>query len=757
MEKIKYPLLYFKLDEDKYLGKLVGTEYEAMAPDLDRLKLKILNHLKREYRKYRDYPDVRLRKARMKVLNVAYRPAFRSNSGVFPLPYSLNVPIPAVYGETIYGYYECYLPLFGGGFPYYEAKHLEPLAVHQANAYLNHMQPERIYQLMRYSQPQMDFILLRVKDDDEFEWENAVYRKNLDTLNRLADRYPFSKAVQKTLSQGPDAAWERDKEVDEVVEKMIQTRSNLIIVGAPGSGKSAVLQQAIKRAINRTRSWSYDLSFWRILPQRITASTKYLGEWEETAEKIVQELESSHGILWVISLIKLLEIGGAGPEDSVAAFFRPYLQQGKLQIISEATPQELESMRRLLPSFIESFQIINLQQLSEQNIHAIHAQFVAYAKKNLRVNLEEGAVQTAYQLLNQYYPYEHFPGKGIKFLGKCISKAQLAQEESVNKEKVIETFVEETGMPELFLRDDQHLDEAALKNFFGERIIGQESAVDTMTNLVKVFKAGLNAPDRPIVTLIFAGPTGVGKTASAKTLADYFFGKGQKKTPLIRIDMSEFRHPGQIARLIGAGKETGTLIKEIRERPFSVLLLDEIEKADASIFDALLTVLDEGLLVDAFGRETNFKNTIIIMTSNLGASNQKPIGLGSATNREANYQSAIRKNFRPEFVNRIDGVVIFNSLGPHEIKKITLKELESLKQRDGFVKKNIQVRFSDKVVDHVSRIGFDERFGARPLQRAIEQVLVNPIANWILEHNEQGNCLLLIDFDQRLKIKRLSQ
>ena len=757
MEKIKYPLLYFKLDEDKYLGKLVGTEFEAMAPDLDRLKLKILNHLKREYRKYRDYPDVRLRKARMKVLNVAYRPAFRSNSGVFPLPYSLNVPIPAVYGETIYGYYECYLPLFGGDFPYYESKHLEPLAVHQANAYLNHMQPERIYQLMRYSQPQMDFILLRVKDDDEFEWENAVYRKSLDTLNRLADRYPFSKAVQKTLSQGPDAAWERDKEVEEVVEKMIQTRSNLIIVGAPGSGKSAVLQQAIKRAINRTRSWSYDLSFWRILPQRITASTKYLGEWEETAEKIVQELESSHGILWVISLIKLLEIGGVGPEDSVAAFFRPYLQQGKLQIISEATPQELESMRRLLPSFIESFQIINLQQLSEQNIHAIHAQFVAYAKKNLRVRVEEGAVQTAYQLLNQYYPYEHFPGKGIKFLGKCISKAQLGQEEIVNKEKVIETFVEETGMPELFLRDDQHLDESALKNFFGERIIGQESAVETMTNLVKVFKAGLNAPDRPIATLIFAGPTGVGKTASAKTLADYFFGKGQKKTPLIRIDMSEFRHPGQIARLIGAGKETGTLIKEIRERPFSVLLLDEIEKADASIFDALLTVLDEGLLVDAFGRETNFKNTIIIMTSNLGASNQKPIGLGSVTNREANYQSAIRKNFRPEFVNRIDGVVIFNSLGPEEIKKITLKELEALKQRDGFVKKNIQVRFSNKVVDHVSRIGFDERFGARPLQRAIEQVLVNPIANWILEHNEQGNCLLLIDFDQRLKIKRLSQ
>lgn len=757
MEKIKYPLVYFKLDEAKYLGKLVGTDYEALAPSLEGLKLKILNHLKREYRKYRDYPDVRLRKARMRILNVACRPAFRSNAEVFPLPYSLNVPVPAVYGETIYGYYECYLPLFGGGFPYYESKHLEPLAVHQANTYLNELEPERIYQLMRYAKPMMDFILLRVKEDDEFEWENAIYRQSSETLTRLADRYPYPKAVQKSLNHGPDAAWERDKEVEEAVEKMTHTRSNLIIVGEAGSGKSAVLQQAIKRAINRTRSWSYDLSFWRIIPQRITASTKYLGEWEETAEKIVQELESVHGILWVVSLIKLLESGGAGPEDSVAAFFLPYLQQGKMQIISEATPQELESMRRLFPGFIESFQIISLSQLSTQAIHSIHSHFVDYVKKNLRVEIEEEAVRTAYQLLHQYYPYEHFPGKGIKFLNKCISKVQLAKGSRVDREKVIETFAQETGMPELFLRDDQYLDEEALKAFFEERIIGQPNAVKTMTNLVKVFKAGLNAPDRPIATLIFAGPTGVGKTATAKTLADYFFGKGQKKTPLIRIDMSEFRHPGQIARLIGAGKETGTLIKEIRERPFSVLLLDEIEKADYSIYDALLTVLDEGVLIDAFGRETNFKNTIIIMTSNLGATNQKPIGLGIKNNRQANYQSAIQNNFRPEFINRIDGTVIFNSLGPEDIKHITLKELEGLKKRDGFVKKNIEVRFSEEVVDHVSRIGFDERFGARPLQRAIEQLLVYPIANWILENNETGNCLLLVDFDQGLKIKRLSR
>lgn len=755
MEKIKYPLVYFELAEDKFLGKLVGTTYETMAEDLESLKLKLLNHLKKEYRKYKDYPDVRLRKAKLKLLNVAYRPAFRDDNGVYPLPYSLNVPVPAIYGETIYGYYECYLPLFDNEFPYYEAKHLEPLAVHLANAKLNQFQPEHIFQLLRYQNPKLDFVLLRVKEDDEFEWGHELYRRSYDTLNKLTDRYPFPKSVQKAMNQGPDAAWEREKEVDEIVEKILQTRSNLMIVGTAGSGKSAVLQQSIKKMINQTRSWNYQLTFWRILPQRITASAKYLGEWEETCEQMVAELEAAHGILWVVSLIKLLELGGEGPEGSIASFFLPYLQQGKLQIISEATPEELESMRRLLPNFIESFQVVRLEELSDEQVLSIHRKFAEYSARNLRIELENTALDTAYRLLNRYYPYENFPGKGIKFLGQCVGAAQVQNRQVVDTGLVIETFAKETGLPEIFLRDEQFLDEQELYDFFDKRIIGQPEAVNKMADLVKIFKAGLNAPDRPIATLIFAGPTGVGKTASAKTLADYFFGKGQKKTPLIRIDMSEFRHPGQIARLIGMGKESGQLIKEIRERPFSVLLLDEIEKADPSIFDALLTVLDEGLLVDAFGRVTNFKNTIIIMTSNLGASNRGMPSFIDSTSAEDSYHSAISKHFRPEFVNRIDGVVIFNALEAADIRQITQKELEDLKRRAGFEKKNIEVRFSDRVVEHISRIGFDERYGARPLQRAIEQSIVNPIANWILKNNEARDCLLLVDFDKNIRIKRL--
>ncbi|MGK0391837.1 MAG: ATP-dependent Clp protease ATP-binding subunit ClpC, partial [Maribacter sp.] len=287
---------------------------------------------------------------------------------------------------------------------------------------------------------------------------------------------------------------------------------------------------------------------------------------------------------------------------------------------------------------------------------------------------------------------------------------------------------------------------------FTSRIIGQTSAIDSLCEIVKIYKAGLNNPHKPISTLLFAGPTGVGKTASARALADYFFGKGQKTSPLIRIDMSEFRYPGQIAQLIGSGRNVGKLVKDVRERPFAVLLLDEVEKADSSVFDALLTVLDEGRLVDAYGRETNFRNVIIIMTSNLGSSNRQSLGFTDMEDESVRYTSSISKFFRPEFINRIDGIVMFNALKEADIIEITKKELIDLSQREGFVKNNLKLKFSNNLMLHLKQTGFDERYGARPLQRAIEDEVTAPLANWLLNHPNTQNCTLEIDYDEVLKV-----
>ncbi len=754
MEKINYPLLHFDLQEEALLGILVGAGYQAVDKDLRSLRAAMLDHLQRQYKKHDEYPYQAMLSPRLKIIEVNIRPAYRDDTGSFPLSYRLRVPVPVIYGETSQGHYECHLPLLESSFYYYEARQFDALVDHFIISLLNQMEPSEILRLMAYPRPGLDILTLRVKSDRHYNWSGFRYERSYETLSRLAERYPYPKQMRRSISAAPDAAWELEHKVAEVLDKLIITRSNVLIVGNHGVGKSAVLSQVIRKVTSEQRRQNLDYTFWRIMPQRITASAKYLGEWEETVEELVEELSSANGILWVVDIVQLLQSGGEGPEDSVAAFLLSFLQQGKLQLIGEATPQELDSMRRLLPGFVESFQVVTLEELPEQKIQTIFERFAEYAERALRIRIDGESLALSYRLLLRYYPYESFPGKGINFLGQCVSEARLNQVDRVDKQAVVSNFIRQTGLPELFLRDELLLDQEELHHFFQSQIIGQPAAVRQLSGLVKIYKAGLNNPYRPISTLLFAGPTGVGKTASAKVLASYFFGKGQQKSPLIRIDMSEFQHPGQLGRLIGAGNEVGQLVKEVRERPFAVVLLDEVEKADPTIFDALLTVLDEGMLVDNFGRVANFRNTIIIMTSNLGASNRQSIGYQQTSSDEAQYLSAIEKHFRPEFVNRIDGIVLFRSLSQDDIRKITYKELDELRRREGFVKRRLTLEFTDRLVDQLTQVGFDERYGARPLQRALEHTLVNPMAQWLLDHPEVEGEGLWVDFDGGVVVRR---
>ncbi len=626
------------------------------------------------------------------------------------------------------------MPTFQEHFFYYEPRQLDALVQYAGSTFLNQTSPEKLYRLIRMPRPKLDIIELRVNYEREYFKGGWDQERAFDVLNRLAEPYPPTKSQQRSLSALPDVAWRRDREVARVIDKIIGTRSNVLVVGRSGTGKSAVLSAALKRISNKSRKLKTGHTFWRIMPQRITASAKYLGEWEETVETLIDELNTANGIIWVEQMVQLLQTGGQGPEDSVAAFLMSFLQQGTLQIVGEATPQELESMRRLLPGFVESFQIIEINELDERDVKLVMEELASYAAGNYKVQIQQEARELSYRLLLRYNPYASFPGKAVSFLGYCLTEAKARQETAVGKTEVIRNFVQQTGLPELFLRDELPLDVKALRHYFETRIIGQPNAVNALTQVVKIFKAGLNNPYRPIASFLFAGPTGVGKTASVKALSEYFFGKGQRKSPLIRIDMSEFQHPEQLTRLIGAGREPGQLVKEVRERPFSVLLLDEVEKADMAIFDALLGLLDEGVLVDAYGRETNFRNTIVIMTSNLGATNRSTPGFGEKVPDEGAYRSAVERHFRPEFVNRIDELVIFNPLKAEDILTITKKELDGLKQREGFKKTGLEVQFLPELINHLASIGFDKRYGARPLQRALENHVVMPVAKWMLEN-----------------------
>lgn len=752
MEKITYPLLHYQLNEGEVLGILVGTGYQVVGKDLKSVKATLSTYLKRQYKKFDDYPHSALTTPKMKMFEIKVRPTYRDDGRSYPSGKSIKVPVVAIYGPTQQGYYECHLPLLQESFYYYDAKLLSSLVQNFATNILNQKTPEEIYRILVGLQPELDTVILRINPYRNYSFNNGWnFGNQFTSLSAMAERYPYNKNVRRNLSIFPEAAWELENKVTEVTDKLVNTRSNVLVVGKHGVGKSSVLRQAIKKLSSKKSK--LELTFWQLMSQRITARAKYLGEWQENVEILVEELQAANGVLWVVDVIQLLQTGGDGPEDSVAAFLTAFLQNDKLQMVGEVTPMQLESMRRMLPGFVENFQIIDIAELPENQIFTILDKFSEYCSKNLKINIQKEALELSYRLLLRYYPYDSFPGKAIKFLSQCVNDAQSQKRDYIERKHTVDNFVKQTGMPELFLRDDMLLDNSELQEHFSGQIIGQTAAIDALCGVVKIFKAGLNNPQKPINTMIFAGPTGVGKTASTKALSQYFFGKGQKHSPLVRIDMSEFQHPAQLARFIGTGGEVGKLVEEIRQRPFAVLLLDEIEKADPSVFDALLTVLDEGMLVDAYGRVTNFRNTIIIMTSNLGASSQASIGFGGGNT--ASYDSAIAKFFRPEFVNRIDTVVTFNALNQEDILKITELELHNLQKREGFAKRNIALDFSAQLKNHLANIGFDERYGARPLQRAIENEIIAPLAKWLLAYPNVNYRQLHIDLKKgELTIKQ---
>jgi len=756
LEKITYPLLCYTISPDAVLGLLIGTDYQVVEKDINTLKSVLSNHLQQKYKKQNDYWRVNIKEPKLKLLDISIRPTYRTNKSSFPSNNVLNIKIPCVYGETYQGSYECELPLFERYFVYQEQKQLRALATYIITNLLNRETPEQLHRYMSYPNPILETIQLKI--NNKRPSQNVIWQhdrtQTLKVLPALADQFPYAKSIQRNISTFPDAAWELDAIVEDVIQKLIHQSTNVLMVGKSSVGKSAVLKQAFKRLANQVRKNQLDNTFWNMMSQRLTASAKYLGEWQEKCEALIQELKEVNGILWIQDVIQLIKTGGQGAEDSVAAFLIPFLQQGQLQMVGEVTPSELDSLRRLLPSFTDLFQLIHIKELPEKKIHAILRKFANFSENSLKIKIDQDALNLSYRLLLRYFPYESFPGKAIKFIGTCISNAQVNEEKTINKEKIVENFIVQTGLPPLFLKDEVLLNQAELSLHFSEKIIGQPTVINTLSNVVKIFKAGLNNPYKPIQTLLFTGPTGVGKTASANALADYFFGKGHKKSPLIRIDMSEFQHPNMIYRFIGSNKEVGKLVQAVRERPFSVLLLDEAEKADPSIFDALLSVLDEGMLTDAYGRVTNFRNTIIILTTNLGASSQQSIGFGSTESSDKKYISAIEKFFRPEFINRIDSIVYFNSLDKAAIHQITKKELDALNHREGFIKRGIQLSFDHSLITYLTTIGFDERYGARPLQRAVEAQVINPMANWLLQHPSVVHSHLQLSYRNGLVVEK---
>ncbi len=545
-------------------------------------------------------------------------------------------------------------------------------------------------------------------------------------------------------------------------------RGSSLVVGESGTGKS-VLISAVARTIEderRVQAKNERTSaaagprvpvVWSTSGGRLIAGMKYLGQWQERLEAVVANLADIDGILAIENLLELVVIGGREPRDSLAAFLMPYIRSGRLRMVAEATPGELDACRRLLPGLVDALPIVNLEPMNAEHEIELIRQTLKSRLQSTQSTFENEVPRLVSRLCRQFQRHSASPGPSMQFVDELTSKRKLTDGQvHWNASLTLERFSKRTGLPIQLLDDEQTLKKQDIVDALAKEVIGQEAACRAAAGVVTRIKSAVQDPNRPFSSLLFCGPTGVGKTQLAKSLANFLFGarvseKGNKRSgvSLTRLDMSEFAGMAAGHRfLLDANGQPTTWIQQIRTRPLSVLLLDEIEKASSEVFDILLSLLDEGRLTDRYGRVTSFRTTIVIMTSNLGAQQSTSAGFGDA--HRVDYAAEVRRAFRPEFFNRLDAIVPFEPLDRSSIRLITEKELNDLQQREGLERYGRQIQWTERLLDHLAHDGFDARLGARPLQRTIETLVVSPLARWLIEHPVTAGQRINLDWDQRL-------
>ena len=611
----------------------------------------------------------------------------------------------------------------------------------------------------------------------------------------------------------------REKEIERVSQILSRRKkNNPILIGEPGVGKTAIVeglalrivQRKVSRVLFDKRVISLDLA-------ALVAGTKYRGQFEERMKAIMNELEKNRDvILFIDEIHTIVGAGGASGSLDASNIFKPALARGELQCIGASTLDEYRQYIEKDGALDRRFQKVLVEPPSVEETIQILTNIQSKYEDYHSVSYSEDAIEACVKLSDRYMTDRLLPDKAIdvldevgarvhlkninvpkeildlekkiedikleknkvvksqrfeeaaalrdteKRLGEALDKAKTHWEEEsknkrfpINEEAIAEVVSMMTGIPVKRMVEAETEKLRRMPDDMKAMVVGQKEAIAKVTKAIQRNRVGLKDPKKPIGTFIFLGPTGVGKTELARSLARYMF---DSEDALIRIDMSEYMEKFTVSRLVGAPpgyvgyEEGGQLTEKVRRKPYSVVLLDEIEKAHPDIYNILLQVLDDGQLTDGLGRRIDFKNTLIIMTSNIGARQLKDFGegVGFATasrvqnadeNNKAVIEKALKRTFSPEFLNRIDDVVIFNSLSKENIFEIidilmkgVMKRLSNL----GFT-----LELTAEAKEFIADKGYDEQFGARPLHRAIQKYLEDELAEEILSLNvKQGDVLI---------------
>jgi ATP-dependent Clp protease ATP-binding subunit ClpC len=558
---------------------------------------------------------------------------------------------------------------------------------------------------------------------------------------RTTDETETLKKVAEVLGEEKEpVAFEMEHELGLLAEALrAEARRSVLLVGPAGSGKTALVREFARR---RGEFQFAATSFWTTSGSRLMTGPIGYGMWQERCQNICRELAKTNGVLHAGNLDELVEVGKTRrQEQSVGGFLRPWIARGEVQMIAEITPEQLGRIERQEPQLVAAFQQITIPtRTKEQLARILEASWeTAPGERPSAAETRETREGLArLQALHERYGvYSAKTGRPVRFLRNILS--DLFPKKNFTEGEVTGRFSRETGLPRVLLDDQMPLDLAETERWFSSRVVGQTQAVMRVVDLIATVKARLARPGKPLASLLFIGPTGVGKTEMAKALADFFFGSTAR---MARFDLNQFNDSVSVQRLIGGlGASEGLLTARAREQPFSVILLDEFEKADPSFFDLLLQILGEGRLTDAAGRLADFSNCVIVMTSNLGAEGFQrgtPGFSRSQPNANAHFEDAVAKFLRPEIFNRLDAIVPFQALPLGMIRSIAERYIGAIRHRHGLSHRSIHVQIEAEVIEHLARVGLDPKYGARPLKRAVERELVVPLAEELAEDRAAG-------------------
>ena len=639
----------------------------------------------------------------------------------------------------------------------------------------------------------------------------------------------FGRNLTKLAQEGRlDPVIGRQKEIERTVQILgRRTKNNPVLIGEPGVGKTAIAEGLAQRIVNQdVPEVLLDKQVISLDMGSVVAGTRFRGDFEERLKKIMEEVRTAGNIILVIDEIHTL-VGAGGTEGGLDAanILKPALARGELQCIGATTLDEYRQYIERDAALERRFQPILVGEPSvAETIDILYGLRGAYEQHH-RVHITDEAVIAAAELADRYISDRFLPDKAIDLIDEAGSRvrlrhsrissnkelkrelttatkskseairvqdftkagklriqelqlqARLDLEENqesinaplVNEEDIAQIVASWTGVPVNKLTESESELLLHLEDTLHTRLIGQEQAVTSVSRAIRRARVGLKSPSRPIASFIFSGPTGVGKTELAKALAAYFFGA---EDAMVRLDMSEYMESHNVSKLIGSPpgyvgyNEGGQLTEAVRRKPYTVLLFDEIEKAHPDVFNMLLQILDDGHLTDAKGRKVDFKNTLIILTSNIGSKviekGGSSLGFEFDNRADASYHrirnlvnEELKAYFRPEFLNRVDDIIVFTQLNKDEVKQIAEIMLRDVAGRlkDKDIALEVTEAFKEKVVQE----GYDPSYGARPLRRAIVRLLEDSLVEAILagEIAEGDKAIVDVDDDGQVKVRKL--